>query len=117
MIQKSISLTNDGALAFAGVDVRALVEKYGTPRMIYDENRRRENMRTYIKAMREAFVGASLPAYASKAFSCKEIYHTWDSIAVWCKSIAKDKAKKSPTKENTEKPAKPYSEHNSVEKR
>ena len=29
MIQKSISLTNDGALAFAGVDVRALAEKYG----------------------------------------------------------------------------------------
>ncbi len=74
MIQKSISLTNDGALAFAGVDVRALAEKYGTPLMIFDENRVRENMRTYINSMREAFGAGSLPAYASKAFSCKEIY-------------------------------------------
>lgn len=74
MIQKSISLTGDGKLAFAGVDVRALVEKYGTPLMIFDENRVRENMRTYIKAMRESFGPGSMPAYASKAFSCKEIY-------------------------------------------
>ena len=74
MIQKSMSLTCDGALAFAGVDVRKLAEKYGTPLMIFDEARLRENMRAYKQSMRAAFGEGSLPTYASKAFCCKEIY-------------------------------------------
>ena len=36
MIQKSMTLTPDGALAFGGADVRALAAKYGTPLYILD---------------------------------------------------------------------------------
>ena len=74
MIQKSMTLTNDGTLAFGGADVRELAEKYGTPLIILDENRLRENMRMYITSMRAAFGGDALPTYASKAMCFKEIY-------------------------------------------
>ena len=74
MIQKSMTLTGDGVLAFGGVDVRLLAEKYGTPLYIIDENRLRENMRSYIKAMRAAFGPAALPTFASKALCVKAIY-------------------------------------------
>lgn len=74
MIQKSMTLTNEGTLAFGGADVRALAEKYGTPLIILDENRLRENMRMYIASMRAAFGDKALPTYASKAMCFKEIY-------------------------------------------
>ena len=74
MIQKSMTLTNEGTLAFGGADVRALAEKYGTPLIILDENRLRENMRMYITSMRAAFGDDALPTYASKAMCFKEIY-------------------------------------------
>jgi len=74
MIQKSMTLTNGGTLAFGGADVRELAEKYGTPLIILDENRLRENMRMYITSMRAAFGDDALPTYASKAMCFKEIY-------------------------------------------
>ena len=74
MIQKSMTLTPDGALAFGGADVRALAAKYGTPLYILDENRLRENMRGYLTAMRAAFGPGALPTYASKALCFKVIY-------------------------------------------
>lgn len=74
MIQKSISLTNDGALTFGGADARVIAEKYGTPVIMLDENRLRENMRGYIGSMRAAFGEGALPTYASKAMCFKEIY-------------------------------------------
>ena len=42
MICDNISRTESGELTFAGVGVRALAERYGTPLYLYDEDRIRE---------------------------------------------------------------------------
>ena len=62
-----------GCLYFAGRSLRELAEKYGTPLYLLDEDRIRENCRTYVRAMREAFPRA-MPLYASKALSLKALY-------------------------------------------
>ncbi len=74
MICANITRTAEGALRFGGADVAALTEKYGSPLYIMDEARIRENCRTYKTAMAEAFGPASLPLYASKAASFKQMY-------------------------------------------
>lgn len=58
----------------AGTDTVLLCKEYGTPLMVLDEERIRENMRKYVIAMKKHFGGTALPFYASKAFSCKYLY-------------------------------------------
>ncbi len=73
MICKNLSNEN-GHLLFAGQDAAALLRQYGSPVYLMDEDRIRENCRTYYSAMKEAFGENALPLYASKAASFKEIY-------------------------------------------
>ena len=61
-------------LTFAGHDVTALAETYGTPLYLMDEGRIRRNCRMYLQAFRSSFGGDSLPLYASKAASFKQMY-------------------------------------------
>ncbi len=74
MIHSNISILENGHLAFSGVDVVELAETYGTPLYITDENRIRENCRKYKAAVEKYFGKESLPLYASKALSYKDIY-------------------------------------------
>jgi diaminopimelate decarboxylase len=79
MIQKSIGADRNGNMLFAGAEVSALAEKYGTPFYAMDERRLRENMRTYVTAMKKAFGPGALPTYASKALCFKELYRILDA--------------------------------------
>lgn len=74
MICKNISVSESGRLLFAGQDTVQLAEKYGTPVYLMDEDRIRENCRTYKQAMLRAFGTGGVPIYASKACSFKHIY-------------------------------------------
>ncbi len=74
MICKNLSVNEQGHLTFAGLDTVELAQKHGTPLYLFDENRIRENCRTYINAMKEAFGEDAMPLYASKAASFKQIY-------------------------------------------
>lgn len=74
MICDNISVNDRGHLAFAGFDTVELAKKYGTPLYLFDENKIREHIRTYKSAMAEFLPVGSLPEFASKAFSCKQIY-------------------------------------------
>lgn len=74
MIHSNITSLENGHLAFSGVDVVELANKYGTPLYLIDENRIRENCRKYKAAVSKHFGDASLPLYASKALSYKDIY-------------------------------------------
>ncbi len=74
MICDNISVNSEGHLTFAGVDTVKLVEKYGTPLYLMDENKIREHMRTYKAAMEKYFPQGSVPEFASKAFATKQIY-------------------------------------------
>lgn len=74
MICDNISVNEKGYLTFAGYDTVELAEKYGTPLYLMDEDKIREHVRAYKTAMAEYFPAGSMPEFASKAFSCKQIY-------------------------------------------
>ena len=74
MLHTNLSVNADGHLTLAGVDTVKMAEKYGTPLYLLDEDRVRENCRTYLTAMQEYFGGNSGPLLASKALSFKGIY-------------------------------------------
>ena len=74
MICDNISVNEKGHLTLAGYDTVELAEKYGTPLYLMDEDKIREHVRAYKTAMAEYFPAGSMPEFASKAFSCKQIY-------------------------------------------
>ena len=74
MLHTNLSVNPEGHLTFAGMDTVRLCEKYGTPLLLLDEDRVRQNLRTYLRTMREVFGAGSFPCYASKALSFTGIY-------------------------------------------
>ena len=74
MICDNLAVNEKGNLTFAGFDTIELAKKYGTPLYLIDENKVREHIRTYKNAMAEFLGGESLPEFASKALSFKQIY-------------------------------------------
>lgn len=74
MICNNIGINAKGHLTFAGQDTTELAAQYGTPLYLIDENKIREKMSTYVKAMKENFGENALPLYASKALCFKHIY-------------------------------------------
>ncbi len=74
MICDNLSVNEVNHLCFAGYDTVELAAKYGTPLMLMDENKIREHIRTYKTSMEKHFPLGSVPEFASKAFSCKQIY-------------------------------------------
>ena len=74
MLHDNLSINKEGHLCFAGLDTVLLAKKYGTPLFLIDEDRIRQNARTYIGAMRKYFGGDSGPLLASKALCFSEIY-------------------------------------------
>ena len=79
MIHNNITSLENGHLAFSGVDTVELAQKYGTPLYLIDENRIRENCRKYKAAVEKYFGEDSIPLYASKALSYKDIYRIVNS--------------------------------------
>ena len=63
-----------GAINLAGVDVRDIAIRYGTPLMVVDE----ADFRSRCRDFADAFGGASGVHYAGKAFLCTEIVHWLD---------------------------------------
>ncbi len=74
MICDNLSINEKGHLTFAGFDTVELAEKYGTPLYVMDENKIREHIRTYKTAMQKYFPAGSIPEFASKALSIKQMY-------------------------------------------
>ncbi|MBR4073462.1 MAG: diaminopimelate decarboxylase, partial [Clostridia bacterium] len=74
MLYDNLKVAENGHLTFAGYDTVELAKKYGTPLYLMDEDNIRNRVRVYKNAFEEFFPEGSLPEYASKAFSCKQIY-------------------------------------------
>ena len=74
MICDNISVNQKGHLTFACLDTVDLAKKYGTPLYLMDENKIREHIRTYKTAMEKYFPTGSVPEFASKACSLKQLY-------------------------------------------
>lgn len=73
-ISDSFQLSEQGHLTIGGCDAVALARQYGTPLYVMDENAIRANCRLYKNSVDKYYGGNGLVLYASKAFSCKEIY-------------------------------------------
>lgn len=74
MLHSNLSVNEKGHLCLAGQDVCDLAKAYGTPLFLMDEERIRENCRTYINAMREFMPAGSKPLLASKSCCFKRLY-------------------------------------------
>ena len=79
MLTPNLTVSQEGHLLIGGVDTAALAREHGTPLYVMDENMIRESCRGYNDVLRDEYAGRGLICYASKAFSCKEIYRIVDA--------------------------------------
>lgn len=78
MISNCLSVNEQGHLTVGGADTVELAREYGTPLYVMDEETIRTACRQF-KASIDRNYGKGVPLYASKAFSCKEIYRIIES--------------------------------------
>ncbi len=69
-----MAVNDAGNFTLCGVDTVSLAKEYGTPLYVMDETLIRENCRSFRDSITKYYNGNGLVCYASKAFSCKEIY-------------------------------------------
>lgn len=74
LICDNLKINDNGELVFAGANVISLAKKYGTPLYVMDENKIRQNCKTYYDAVKQAFGEKGAVLFASKALSFKRIY-------------------------------------------
>ncbi len=70
----NIQINSDNHLVLGGCDAVGLAAQYGTPLYVMDENIIRSVMQQYVSSVKKFYGGNGLVCFASKAFSCKEIY-------------------------------------------
>ena len=88
MISECLGVNQNGNLTIGGADTVELAEKYGTPLYVYDENLIRKTCREFKASIDEFYGGNGLVLYASKAFSCKEMYRIIQSEGLGCDVVS-----------------------------
>ena len=73
-IADCLDVNDQGHLTIGGCDTVELAARFGTALYVMDEVEIRRACRRYTKSIAENYGGNGLVAYASKAFSCKEMY-------------------------------------------
>lgn len=73
-VSDCLSVNDTGHLSIGGSDTVELAKEYGTPLFVFDETQIRRNCRDYVKSIEDNYDGNGLVLYASKAFSCLEMY-------------------------------------------
>lgn len=71
---KNLDVNEKGNLTVSGMDTVSLAKEFGTPLYVMDESVIRRNCRMFRESIKKYYGGNGLVCYASKAFSCKEIY-------------------------------------------
>lgn len=79
MLTSSYGINEKGHLTIGGADTVELARTYGTPLYVFDEKDIRNNCKEFKNAFDEYYGGNAKVYYASKAFSCKEMYRIVDS--------------------------------------
>lgn len=74
MFVDSLTIGENGNLHISGCDTVKLAKQFGTPLYVMSEDKIREICKRYLNSIKENYSGNGVPIYASKAFSCKEIY-------------------------------------------
>ena len=78
-VSECLSVNGAGHLTIGSMDTVALARKFGTPLYVYDEATIRGALQQYNESIKKYYDGNGIVAYASKAFSCKEIYRIANS--------------------------------------
>lgn len=73
-VSDSLDINERGHLTVDGADTVELAGEYGTPLIVYSENGIRKNCRAFVNSIDEYYNGNGRVLYASKAFSCLEMY-------------------------------------------
>lgn len=73
-LRDTLKINNEGILEIGGITATELVEKYGSPIYAVDVAHVRKLIRAFKNTVATTY-GLGGVAYASKAFSCKAIYH------------------------------------------
>lgn len=74
MLSPCLEINERGRLAISGCDAVELAGQYGTPLYVMSEDEVRRVCKSYVQSFQKFYGGHGCPIYASKAFSCKEIY-------------------------------------------
>ncbi len=74
MISESIGINSKGHLTVSNADCVDLASEYGTPLYVFDEVLIRKSCRDFKNSINDFYNGNGQVLYASKAFSCKEMY-------------------------------------------
>lgn len=74
MLYDNLAVNEQGHLTVGGLDTVALAEEFGAPLYVLDEDKLRENCRTYVQALRENMPEGSCPLFAGKALCFKGLY-------------------------------------------
>lgn len=73
-VSQCLNTNENNHLTIGGCDTVGLAKEFGTSLIVYDENEIRNNCRAFVGSIQKNYSGNGRVLYASKAFSCKEIY-------------------------------------------
>ncbi|MBQ9513465.1 MAG: diaminopimelate decarboxylase [Clostridia bacterium] len=80
-------INENGQMEIGGVNVLSLKEKYGTPLYVFNQNKIEEIASVFSNTLKSEY-GEGLISYASKAFSCKEIYRIMDNLGLGTDTVS-----------------------------
>lgn len=73
-VSDCLNVNENGHLTIGGYDTVELAERFGTSLYVMSEDKIRDTCKRYKSSFDRYYNGNGAPIYASKAFSCKEIY-------------------------------------------
>ncbi|MBQ8197633.1 MAG: diaminopimelate decarboxylase [Clostridia bacterium] len=85
--RKTLKFNESGHLIIGGVKASDLAKKYGTPLYVMDKAHIINVCKAFDNALKSEY-GDGMIAYASKAFSCKEIYRIVNSVGIGCDVVS-----------------------------
>lgn len=88
MISESVGINAKGNMTFGNADCVELAKQYGTPLYVFDEVHIRKNCREFKASIDEFYDGNGMAMFASKAFSCKEMYRIVLSEGLGCDVVS-----------------------------
>ena len=81
-VSENLGTNEKGHLTIGGADTVELAKEFGTPLYVMDEALIRKHCRIFKSSIDKYYGGEGLVCYASKAFSCKEIYRIMKSEGI-----------------------------------
>jgi len=85
--RQTLKINEKNHLEIGGVDCTLLKEQYGTPLYVMDQQYIEDMCTIYSKTLKEEY-GDGLICYASKAFSCLEIYRIINKMGIGADSVS-----------------------------